>query len=247
MFPILFHVGKINIYSHGVMMVLGIALGGILAYRLAKIRRLDTSFLLDLIVWSALFGIIGARLLYILLYPDQFNSLESYFAIWSGGLVSFGGMVGGLTAAFIFLRRKAQPILSWFDTGVIGMLAGWAIGRIGCFLDGDDLGLVTNSRFAIWHRWPTPLFESGLIVIIVLILSYIFIKLYKKIPAGLVFTIGIGLYATARFIVDFTKEEPVILGPLKYGQVGSIIFFIAAAIFTIIVIKKGKNGFRKKY
>ena len=241
MYPILLHLGKINIYSHGVMMILGMAIGGYIAYRFAKIHSLKTELLWDTIIWSVLFGIIGARVLYILLYPEQFLVWQDFFSIWNGGMVSYGGMVGGIVAAIIFLRHKKQPILFWFDATITGLLAGWAVGRVGCFLDSDDLGLATNSVFGVWGRWPTPLFESVALVLAVILMFFLFLRFNKTAFHGLFFSLGIMLYAVLRFFVDITKAEDMILGPLKYGQVGALILFVAGGLLLAILAVSHKK------
>lgn len=243
MYPILFSFGRLNVYSHGLMMAIGAIAGGLIIFYLAKRKNLATNFVLDLCVFALLFGIIGSRILYVILYFDQFQRFREVFFIWYGGLVSYGGIAGGFLVAYLYLKAKKQPILKWFDIGIIGLLIGWAFGRVGCLLNGDSYGLITQSKIAIWGRIPTQIFESTW-VIIAAGLCYVGlgVKAKKHLPDGIIFISGIGLYALGRFVIDFFRDEPIIVWFLKGSQVGSLIIFILAILVILYLIKYRKES-----
>lgn len=246
MYPILFTVGKVNVYTHGLMIVLGALIGGYLLYYLAKIRQLDTQFLFDLIIYSMLGGIIGARLLYVIIYYYQFASPLEMLYIWYGGLISYGGIAGGLLVAWLILKRKNQNIWQWFDIGIIGLLVGWAVGRIGCLLNGDSVGMIINSKIAIWGHLPTPIFES-IWCLIVAGISYYLLKNKDKyvLPNGFIFWTSVGLYGLGRAVIDYFRDENSLLWILKSGQIGGLaILFIAIAM---ILILRGRGNTNANY
>lgn len=111
MYPILFSIGKVHIYNHGLFMVIGATLGGLLVWRMAKIKAYNTSFLFDILVYGFIGGLIGARVLYVILYFNQFASTKEMFFVWYGGLVSYGGMLGGLLIAYLILKKKQRKYL----------------------------------------------------------------------------------------------------------------------------------------
>ena len=238
-YPILFHIGKINFYTHGLMMVLGAALGGVILYNLAKRDNKRTDFIFDLVIYVILGGLVGARILYLILYYNQFAGFREMLMIWYGGLVSYGGLIGGFTVAYFVIRAKKENILGWFDIGSIGLFAGWAIGRIGCFLTNDSLGVASNSILAIGGRLPVTLFES-VWSLVVAVAGYLLWRIRDKVrlPEGAIFLVTIGLYALGRFVIDFFRQEDVFFLGLKAGQVGSLAVFIIAVGILAVLWKK---------
>ncbi len=79
MYPVLFSIGRVNIYTHGLMIVIGAILGGLLIYYLAKRQEIAASLTFDLIIYSLIGGLLGARILYVLLYYDQFLNFKEIF------------------------------------------------------------------------------------------------------------------------------------------------------------------------
>lgn len=233
MYPILFSIGRVHIYSHGLLMVIGALVGGILIFYLARQENLRRDFLFDLLVYGLLAGLLGARIAYVIVYFHQFTSFQDMFFIWDGGLISYGGMLGGLLLAYWFLKTKKENIWRWFDLGVIGLLAGWAFGRIGCLLNGDSYGIISSSHLAIWGRIPTQLFESIYCIILAATLYLIYRKKDElNLPDGFIFLKGIGAYALGRFIIDFWRDEEIFAFHLKAGQLSSLVIFILVMIIV---------------
>lgn len=247
MYPILISIGRIHIYTHGVMIVLGIILGSLVLYLLARKKGYKTGFLFDTIIYSIFGGLIGARLAYVIFYYNQFANFKEIFFIWYGGLISYGGIIGGLMVAWLILHFKKKNISAWFDIAIIGLMVGWAIGRIGCLLAGDSLGIVSASKLAIWGRLPTQLFES-IWALIVVALCYWLIKQKENwgLPSGFIFWTGIAGYAIGRFAIDFFRDEQVIFWVLKAGQLFSLLVFLVAIFIIGMTIKRLKFNQVKK-
>lgn len=244
MYPILFSLGKVNFYTHGLMIAIGSILGGFVIFYLAKQEKLPTNFLFDLLVLSLFFGIIGARIAYVIYYYYQFENWYEMLFAWYGGLVSFGGILFGFLAAGLILKRKKQNILHWFDLGIIGLLMGWAFGRIGCLLSGDVQGIISTSGLAIWGRMPVALFESiwSIIIAGLLFCLYRFRRNFiRRYPHGLIFFSGLALYAAGRFGIDFFRQENVVFF-IKTGQIASLIIFISAVLVLILKYWKGERN-----
>ncbi len=242
MYPIIFSIGRVNVYTHGLLMVLGVTLGGLAIYFLARKEKYDTSFLFDLLIYAFLGGLIGARMFYVIIYFHQFGTIKEALFIWYGGLVSFGGILGGLLTAYFILKTKRENIYQWFDIGAIGLMLGWAIGRIGCLLNGDSFGIINASKIAIWGRIPTQLFESAWTLLVAVGLYFIFRrKKQYNLPAGVIFFLGLAGYALGRFAIDFYRDETIFFLNLKAGQIGSIILIIFSAFMVYRIIVKRKE------
>ncbi len=97
-------------------------------------------------VVTAIAAVAGARILYILTNLQEFDSLGSMFAMRRGGLVAYGGFLGGFAGSFFFLRRHKIPLLPWADVAVPSLASGLMITRIGCYLFGCDFGQPLKER-----------------------------------------------------------------------------------------------------
>lgn len=245
MYPILFSIGPVNFYTHGLLIAIGCLIGGYVIFYCAKREKLPTKFLFDLLVFSLILGIIGARLAYVIAYYYQFENWHEMFFVWYGGLVSFGGIIFGFLAAALILKKRQQNILHWFDLGTIGLLVGWAFGRIGCLLSGDVPGIESTSHLAIWGTLPVALFEAIWSIIVAGILFYLYTtkrNFIQKFSDGFIFFLGLALYAIGRFVIDFFRQENVFY-ILKGGQIVSLILFISAILILIFkYLRRNKNA-----
>jgi phosphatidylglycerol:prolipoprotein diacylglycerol transferase len=144
------------IRGYGVMLLVGIITGvGMAMYR-ARQGRLDPEVILSLAIWLVIFGIIGARLFYVVEYwHEKFAHLgprAMFFEVLNipqGGLVIYGGFLGAAVGFMIFVRKHGLPLLAMADLIAPSMAIGLAIGRIGCFLNGCCYGGVTDWPWAV--------------------------------------------------------------------------------------------------
>lgn len=132
--------GPIPIYSYGVMLGLSLVVGWYLTLGLAERDGLPKETMANNYVVTAVAAVIGSRILYILTNLSEFDSIGSMFAMRRGGLVAYGGFLGGFAGSYFFLRRHKIPLLPWADVAVPSLASGLMITRIGCYLFGCDFG-----------------------------------------------------------------------------------------------------------
>ncbi|MGQ9526026.1 MAG: prolipoprotein diacylglyceryl transferase, partial [Armatimonadota bacterium] len=149
MYPVLLRIGPVSVYSYGVLLAAGFALA--VAWTTRRARRLgyDPNLVLDLALWVLLAGVVGARLVYVALEPAQFRSLADVFRTWQGGLSFHGGLAGALAAVVLFSRRRGIHPLAAADLLSPGAALGYAVARIGCFLNGCCYGAPTSLPWAV--------------------------------------------------------------------------------------------------
>ncbi|MBA2668427.1 MAG: prolipoprotein diacylglyceryl transferase, partial [Trueperaceae bacterium] len=169
--PIFLTIGPIVVRWYGVLIMLGVVLGTIWTVRLARARGLDPEWILDLGIWFALAGIVGARAAYVLTSPSAYfgpgGDPLAAFAVWEGGL-SIHGAVAGIIAVLAWqARKKGYDAWRYLDVLMPVMAFGIIGGRIGNFMNGTDTG-GRLTDWAIGFRWPavgTPTFgEFGRVV-----------------------------------------------------------------------------------
>lgn len=166
MLPIHLDLGFNKIYFYeGIYFLISIAIGVFIAYK--RVKRYGGSLdLFDgLITWSIIGALIGARLSHYLFWNlDLF--LENpgvLFSLSGAGNSITGGLVGGMVGGLLFTRRKKMNYFEYFSLLSPGILFAQAVGRVGCFLNGDAHGTATNSIFGVhFPRYGTtvPAFET---------------------------------------------------------------------------------------
>lgn len=166
MFPIHLDPGFTTIYFYeGIYFLIAIALGVYVAYQRVKKFGGNLELFDGLITWSIIGALIGARLSHFLFWNlDLFleNPLILFSLSGAGNSIT-GGLLGGMVGGLLFVRRKKINYFEYFSLLSPGILLGQAVGRIGCFLNGDAHGVATNSIFGVhFPRYGTyvPGFEK---------------------------------------------------------------------------------------
>ena len=156
MYPVLFRIPGLGltVYGFGLMVVIGIYLGVLLAVRRCEAVRLEPWRVYDLAIWVILGGLVGARALFVAEYWGEtvFNLVEA-LKVWEGGLVFYGAVLGGIAAFCLYRLFYPFPVLATLDAVSPSIALGLAFGRIGCFLNGCCYGDVCNISW-IAVRFP---------------------------------------------------------------------------------------------
>ena len=151
MHPILFSIptpwGAIPIYSYGVMLGSSLLLAWyFIMYMGKRIEGFNRELLASCFTWTAVGAIVGARLLYVFTNIDEYESVSSWFDLSSGGLVAYGGFIGGFVSAWAFWKLKKIPLIPFADIAVPTLASGLMLTRVGCYLYGCDYGRPLGER-----------------------------------------------------------------------------------------------------
>ena len=143
---------NVPIYAYGVMLGLSLVVGWYLTLPLAEKDGLPKETMANCYVVTALAALVGSRVLYAITNPDEFKSFWDLFALRNGGLVAYGGFIGGLLGSWAFLSPKKIRLLAWADDAVPSLASGLLITRIGCYLFGCDFGKPLPSGAPQWLK-----------------------------------------------------------------------------------------------
>ena len=175
MHPILWSWGGFSVYSYGVVLAIAVLLATTLALRRAGVIGVSPAQLMDLVIWSVAGGIVGARLVYVTQnWPLYRETPWEILRLDHGGLVFYGGLLGGLITAVALIRRMQWSLWPVVDLLVPYLALAQGIGRIGCFLNGCCYGRATTLPWGVRFpadavaRHPTQLYESAVLLMMAL-------------------------------------------------------------------------------
>jgi phosphatidylglycerol:prolipoprotein diacylglycerol transferase len=151
----------VPIYAYGVMLGTSLISGWFLAMRLAKQDGIPEQEAGTIYMWTAVWSIVGSRVLYVITNLSEFDSVTEMLMVNRGGLVAYGGMIGGFLASWYGCRKRGIELLRWADVSAPSVVLGTAITRVGCFLFGCDFGARSSLPWAIRFPGPNPLAPQG--------------------------------------------------------------------------------------
>lgn len=245
MWPTLLRIGDFEITTFGLMMFLAFLIGGWVLTRQFRRYGLPEDEATNVLLAAALGGIVGGKIYYAILYGD----LGLVFS--RAGLVWYGGLLGGALAVTLVIWKKKLPFFRVADAVAPGLAIGYCLGRIGCFLVGDDYGRPTDSFVGIafpkgappttagslrefgvsvdpllpddtlLRVHPTQLYEAGAALLMFLILLSA-----SKRPhvAGRVFGLFMILLGIERFLVEIVRaKDDRFFGSFTLAQLISVV------------------------
>ena len=149
--------GGIKVFGYGAMLVLAFVGSTWLATWRARREKLDPDVILDMAFWIFFIGLVGARLFYCFQYWGRgINSLLDVLQYWKGGIVYYGGVLGGSIAFFVYRHFRPFPLRPYLDAIAPAIMVGTFFGRLGCFLNGCCYGDVCNLPWAVSFPKPSP-------------------------------------------------------------------------------------------
>jgi phosphatidylglycerol---prolipoprotein diacylglyceryl transferase len=159
---------NLPIYAYGVMLGLSLVVGWYLTLPLAERDGLPKETMANCYVFTAIAAMAGSRILYVVTNLDEFKSPLDVFALRNGGLVAYGGFIGGLLGSWAYLAPKRIRLLAWADDAVPSLASGLLITRIGCYLFGCDFGKRLSAGAPGWLKslgtfphWPQGTLAAG--------------------------------------------------------------------------------------
>jgi phosphatidylglycerol:prolipoprotein diacylglycerol transferase len=269
MFPVLFRIGGFTVTSFGVMIALSfIVAGWVLSKELAR-KGQDPEQAWDICGYAAIFGILGAKLYYLILHFPETAADPRHAILSRSGLVWYGGFILAALAILIKLYRQKLPILTFADAVAPALALGYAVGRIGCFLVGDDYGGPTNLPWGVAFPngappstagnlrafgvrvpanvpdgvvmtvHPTQLYETGMSLLIFLVLWRL---RHRFATPGVIFFIWLALAGIERFVVEiFRAKDDRLLGVFSVAQLISVLIFLVGVAGYAVLTRRAAH------
>ena len=247
--------GPLFLRWNGLLIALGIATGALLSAREAQRRHYDPEIIYHLFLPLTIWGMIGARLWYILTPPLSsielglttqyyFSHLIDVVAVWIGGFGIPGAWIGGSLALYYFARKNEIPFLELADIIAPGLALAQAIGRLGNYFNQELYGLPTNLPWKIFidpsHRlrgfekvnFYHPLFayEAILNFANMVFLLWLARRFDGILKAGDIFLAYLGFYSLSRFFLEFLRLDISVVNGFNINQVFFAIVFICVGI-----------------
>lgn len=245
--------GFIQIYWYSIFIFLGVFFASLVILRECKKQNINQNFIINLIFYGVIFGLIGARLYYVAFNLDYYLKYPiEILEVWNGGLAIHGGILFGLITVLIYCKKYHAKTLKVLDILVVGLILGQAIGRWGNFFNGEAYGGITtlehlqklglpefiiNSMYinGAYHQ-PTFIYESiwtffGFLVLLI-------VRKYKYLKTGQLTGVYLIWYSLGRVIIEGMRTDSLMLGNFRVAQLVSIILIIIG-IMMLIFCKKG--------
>ncbi len=247
--------GFIQIYWYSIFIFIGILFASWVIISECKKQKINEDFIINLIFYGVIFGLIGARAYFCLFHLDYYSKYPlEILEVWNGGLAIHGAILAGLLVVFLYTKKYKAKFLKITDIIAPGLLLGQAIGRWGNFFNQEAYGkemtrealqklgvpdfVVEGMHINGTYYQPTFLYESiwnvfGFIVLLML-------RKYKYLKTGQLTGFYMMWYSFGRLFIEGLRSDSLMLGPLKMAQVMSVILFIIG-LLLFIFCKKGSR------
>ena len=252
---VFFSLGPITIYWYSIMILLAVLAGIFIVSREGKRLGLK-EYIENLIFYLVVFGVIGARMYYVIFEFDNYKSdLLSIFKVWEGGLAIYGGIIAGIFVVIYYAKKYKQSIIGTTDILAPALILGQAIGRWGNFFNGEAHGGVVTLEYlkslhipnfvingmhidGVYYH-PTFFYES-----IWCLLGFIILLIIRKITKrkkGVVTCIYFIWYGIGRFFIEGLRTDSLYIGSFRVSQLVSIILIVTGIIGLFVNLIKDKK------
>jgi phosphatidylglycerol:prolipoprotein diacylglycerol transferase len=262
-YPFVFHVGPVEITGYGLMMMVAFLMGGWLIALELKRRGVSEDYAADMIAAAVIGGIVGAKLWYVALTQDA-GALFS-----RGGLVWYGGFIGGTAAVILNGWRLKVPLRWTMQLAAPALAAAYALGRIGCFLVNDDYGRPSDLPWAVKFPQglppstaanmgqlfgipvPAGIDPSTVLAVhptqiyeaILMLAAFMLLWSLRKRgrPIGWIFGLYLVLAGAERFLIEILRaKDDRFLGPFTLAQLTSVIL-VGIGIWLAMKLRQGED------
>ncbi|MEW6624265.1 MAG: prolipoprotein diacylglyceryl transferase [Bacillota bacterium] len=241
--PVAFELGPFAVRWYGIIISSAVAIGILLAYRETARHKIDPDHVLSIAIAALPAAFIGARVYYVIFRWNEYFRFypEEIIAVWHGGLAIHGGIIGGVLAGYLVVRKYKLNFWKMADIFAPSLILGQAIGRWGNFINQEAYGYPTDLPWAMYidgaYRHPTFLYESLWNLGVFAYLIYR--RHHPQTREGELFTSYLILYSLGRVVIEMFRTDSLMLGPFRVAQLISIAIIAAGVILYFYKVKGG--------
>ena len=251
----LLHIGPLTVYGYGFMIAMGVLAAWFVAEQRARRLHLAYEHIFYLVVWCAIGGFASAKILFWITNWREFLQNPRQI-IGSDGFVEYGGIIGGILAAWLYCKVAKLKFMIYFDLVMPSVALAQGFGRIGCFLAGCCYGKETVGTLAVIFKdsdfapnnislIPTQIYSSILDFIHYGILLFILKKQKKDGETAAAYLI---FYSAGRFVLEFFRGDLArgSVGALSTSQFISLFTFVVAIVLLLVFSENARDGKTKR-
>ena len=246
-----FSIFGIDIYYYSLCILVGIILAYMIITKEAKKHNISSEFITNLIFYTLLIGIIGARIYYCIFNYKYYNNILDVLNIRNGGLAIHGGLIVGIIFIYYYTKKYKINFIKMLDISAPAVILAQSIGRWGNFFNSEAHGIITTYSFLKKIHIPTfvingmkinniyylPTFYFESIWCLIGFIIMLFIR-KKDIKLGTITCFYLIWYSLGRFFIEILRTDSLMLFNIKVAMLISIISLIAG----IILLIKFKNN-----
>lgn len=248
--PVFFQLGPLQFRWYGLMYIIGFLCAYFILHGLSKRKGydMDKTEIEDLVTYSVIGLIAGARLGYCLFYNFGYyiHHPLKCFAVWEGGMSFHGGLIGLVLAGYVFSRVKQKSFVMLADMGALAATPGLFFGRMGNFINAELYGRATDMPWGMvfpgagdFPRHPSQLYEAFSEGIL---LFFILFFLSRRVNIrGVLISSFLMLYGLMRFFIEFFREPDsqlgFVVGTFTMGQILCILMMATGAVLLFKQLK----------
>jgi phosphatidylglycerol:prolipoprotein diacylglycerol transferase len=247
--PVLFSFLGFDVQSYGVSKVLAALLAAWLLGRAFQAHGLKKDDAHSLVIWATIWGFVGAKVYFLLEHTDML----SWHHLGGAGFTWYGGLIGGLSAFLVIIRRRHLPAAFVLDAAAIPLTLAYGVGRLGCWLSGD--GTYGKPTSLPWGQafphgsvptavpvHPTPVYEF----LAALVIAAVLWRLQRRTrPPFEILGFYLVLSGLARFLVEVVRINTSALFGLTQPQLWSVVSLVAGAAIIVrgrLLERRAANG-----
>ena len=250
----LFEIGGFSIKWYSVLILSAVIISYFLIMNESKRFQIKKEFLFNMMFWTIIFGILGARIYYVVFNLDYYlaNPTEIY-KIWHGGLAIHGAIIAGAITVLYFCTRYKVNTKKIFDICVPALLLSQAIGRWGNFFNHEAYGsaveystlvklriipqfVIDNMYIEGAYHLPMFYFESILCFIGFIIVLYI--RRRKYVKNGQILGFYMVWYSFIRYFIEIFRTDSLMIGSFKVAQLVSAVMMLIGIYIIVVEHKK---------
>jgi len=253
--PVLIEIAGFKIYWYTLFVLVSVFIAISLTQREGKRFGVKLDFIFNMCFWTVIFGLIGARVYYVIFNWDYFGqNLTQIPQMWNGGLAIHGGILAGLLTIYLYCKKYQVRMLRYLDFIVPALIFAQAIGRWGNFFNQEAHGTPTSASaisnfftpdFVVQGMYINgvyylPMFYYEFLACLLLFVFLLVIRRNKYIKVGSLTALYLVGYGAIRFFIEIYRTDALMIGAFKVAHIISVIMFLIGVVILMINVRKSK-------